>query len=390
MAFEAGIVGGCGHAGLPLALVLANAGVPVLAYDTDAVAVRKVAGGAMPFLEAGGDEALAAAMASGNLTVSCSPEKLSSCRFVILVVNGESPESVLSVIRDLAPHLGEGQVLVLRSTVAPGTTGKAARLLSDLGLCLPVACCPERIAQGRGLLEIPTLPQIVSATDDSALAAVSGLFARTGAEIIPLPVEEAEFAKLLTNAWRYVEFACANQFHALAEARGLDFSRILAACKKDYPRLSHVPGPGFSAGPCLEKDTRMLAAWAGGAFSLGEAALAANRAMPAFLVEQAGKRADLSVSTAGILGLAFKAQSDDTRCSLALTLREILLPLCKEVLCADPYVDEPGLVSAGELLAVADVVFVAAPHRAFSGLAPRPGAVVLDPWGVLAPPTGAP
>ncbi|MBU2488302.1 MAG: nucleotide sugar dehydrogenase [Proteobacteria bacterium] len=389
MKYEAGIVGGCGHAGLPLALVLAGRGLPVLAFDTDATAVEIVRAGRMPFLEEGGPEALESALASGNLAVTDKPGEIGACGFVILVVGGEDPDFLLLVLEGLIPHLSDGQVLVLRSTVMPGTTEKAARLLAARGLHLGVACCPERIAQGRGVLEIPRLPQIVSALDPETLARVGELFLKICPSVKELPVAEAEFAKLMTNAWRYIRFAAANQFHALAGAAGMDFHRILVACQEDYPRLDGVAGPGFAAGPCLEKDTRMMAAWMPDAFPLGMAALSVNQSMPEFLVDRAAGRLDLSSSVAGILGMAFKAGSDDPRHSLSYRLRDLLASRCREVLCTDPLVQDPDLVPMAEVLARADVLFVGAPHQAYHGLAPRPGTLVLDPWGILGREEGA-
>ena len=101
----------------------------------------------------------------------------------------------------------------------------------------------------------------MGADDDDARDRADALFHRLGAATVPATRREAEFAKLFTNTWRYMKFAVANQFFVIAHEAGIDYNRVLDAIRRDYPRASDLPGPGFAAGPCLLKDTMQLAAF---------------------------------------------------------------------------------------------------------------------------------
>ena len=164
-------------------------------------------------------------------------------------------------------------------------------------------------------------------------------------ELAPL---EAELAKLFTNTWRYIHFAIANQFYMLARSHGADFYRIYEAMARDYPRLRGFPRAGFTAGPCLLKDAVQLSVFSGNTFQLGQAAIQVNEGLPNFVVEQLARQ-DLSTRRVAILGMAFKAESDDTRASLSYKLRKLLLWAGADVLCTDPYVADERLCSGGSL-----------------------------------------
>jgi len=288
------------------------------------------------------------------------------------------------VLQTCRAQLRDGQILILRSTVFPGTSERIQRLLQGkFGLRISVACCPERVAQGYSLREFRQLPQIVSAFDPAALEAVRGLFGRFTRGFVEMAPAEAELCKLMTNAWRYVQFATVNQFYMLATSAGLDFDRILHGCRHEYPRMAGMPAPGLSAGPCLLKDTLQLAAFSHNRFMLGHAAMLINEGLPRHLVDMARQQVDLSGAVAGILGMAFKGDSDDPRDSLSYKLRKLLDFEARDVLCTDPYVPDPALVPLERVLAEADVLFVATPHPAYRELSPPPGKVVIDIWNCL-------
>ena len=187
---------------------------------------------------------------------------------------------------------------------------------------------------------------------------------------------EAELCKLMTNAWRYIQFATVNQFYMIAREHGLDFDRILHGCRHNYPRMQGMPGPGFAAGPCLLKDTMQLAAFSRNTFLLGHAAMLVNEGLPARLVELARSAIRPFGQGVGVLGMAFKAESDDPRDSLSYKLRNLLALEARKVLCTDPYVPDPTLVPLERVLAEADVLFLATPHRAYRELRIPPGKVL--------------
>jgi UDP-N-acetyl-D-mannosaminuronic acid dehydrogenase len=130
-------------------------------------------------------------------------------------------------------------------------------------------------------------------------------------QIIPIGVEEAELAKLFTNTWRYIKFAAANQLYMIANDLGLDYGVIRDAMTKDYPRAADVPGPGLTAGPCLLKDTMQLPRSSN--HFIGHGMMVAR---PALYLVARWSGSDLS-RHGRILGMAFRAESDDTRSSLS-------------------------------------------------------------------------
>jgi UDP-N-acetyl-D-mannosaminuronic acid dehydrogenase len=380
------VIGGCGHVGLPLSIALARH-YPVHIVDIDTGAAESVRAGIVPFREEGAEPELRQVIGK-SLHVHTTPEIISEVSHVVVVIGTPvdehlNPDFTLfdRVLEQLGGYLRPGQTLILRSTIFPGTTSRVARLLADRGLAVEVAFCPERVAEGFALREIRGLPQIVSGTSTAAVAAARALFEPTGAELIELPPEEAELAKLFTNAWRYITFSVANQFQMIATNHGLSFSRILQAMKHNYPRAQTLPGPGFAAGPCLFKDTMQLAAYADNQFFLGHAAMLVNEGMPRFLVDRIKTaHPDLSQRTVGILGMAFKSGSDDSRESLSYKLKKILQIECRQVLTADPYVkNDPGLVPHGDVLSGSDILVVGVPHPEYRNLMsdPRP---IYDLW----------
>jgi UDP-N-acetyl-D-mannosaminuronic acid dehydrogenase len=383
------IIGGCGHVGLPLALAFTERGARVGIYDVSEAAVTAVAAGRVPFAEPGAGPALGRALAAGRLTVTTGPAIVGTAENVIVVIGTPVDEhlrpeerAVPAAVAACSAHFTDGQLLVLRSTVHPGATAMVEKLISGLGLDIDVAFCPERIAEGRAMTELCGLPQIVSSRTKRGCERAAALFGRLTSKIVVLSPEEAELAKLFTNVWRYLKFAAANQLYMMANERGLDFERIRRALTADYPRAADMPCAGFAAGPCLLKDTMQLAAYSDGGFALGHAAMAVNEGLPAYLVHRLEQRFDLASMTVGILGMAFKAGSDDTRSSLSYQLKRILMGKAASVVCTDPRVSsDPGLLSLAEVVDRADLLIVAAPHPEFAGLDVR--VPVADIWNLL-------
>ena len=249
------------------------------------------------------------------------------------------------------------------------------------GLSLDVAFCPERIAEGHALTELSTLPQIVAARSPDVSERAAAIFRRLTSDILFLSPEEAELAKLFTNTWRYIMFAAANQLYMIANDYGLDYERIRAAVTHNYPRAAHIPAAGFAAGPCLFKDTVQLSAFHDNKFSLGDASMFINEGLPLYLVDRMERRFDLESMTVGILGMAFKAESDDIRSSLSYKLRDIFRVRAKNVLCTDPFVGtDPNLVPLDHVLATSDVLVIGAPHRVYRQA--QFAQPVIDIWNV--------
>jgi UDP-N-acetyl-D-mannosaminuronic acid dehydrogenase len=383
------VIGGCGHVGLPLALAFADRGAKVAIYDVSEASVAMVNSGQLPFAEPGADEVLHRVLSAGRLEASADPAIVATAEHVVVVIGTPVDEhlnpdqtAILKALGGCAGYLRDGQLLVLRSTVFPGVTALVEKMVAGLGLEMEVAFCPERIAEGKAMTELFELPQIISARSAAGTERASRLFSKLTSKLVVMSPEEAELAKLFTNVWRYIKFATANQLYMMANERGLDFERIRQGLTEDYPRAADMPAAGFAAGPCLFKDTVQLAAYNNNNFPLGHAAMAVNEGLPLYVVYQLEQRFDLASMTVGILGMAFKAGSDDIRSSLSYKLKRILEFKAGTVLCTDPYVTvDPGLLPLDEVIARSDLLVVGAPHPAYRELVTdKP---VADIWNVL-------
>jgi len=383
------IVGGCGHVGLPLGIVLASkAGFQVDLLDIDPVKVEMVNSGAMPFMEHGADKLLREVVGK-SLNATLDATCISAGDAVITVVGtpvdrhlNPTVNEVYHSIDALLDHMQEDTLLVLRSTVYPGVTKLVYERLRKLNRKILLAFCPERIAEGNAVEELIKLPQIVSGFEPEAVAVASQIFGKIAPTLIELTPPEAELAKLFTNAWRYANFAISNQFYMLAESRGLDFYRIHDAVTRDYPRMRSFARAGFAAGPCLLKDTLQLAAFSQNNFFLGHAAMLINEGLPMFLVEQLRPH-DLANKRVAILGMAFKAESDDKRDSLSFKLKKLLEVEALEVLCTDPYLADSCIVPLETAIRKADIVMIGAPHGVYRDVEIPEGKIVVDPWNFL-------
>jgi UDP-N-acetyl-D-mannosaminuronic acid dehydrogenase len=382
------VVGGCGHVGLPLAIALAQQGVPTVSYDIAVDTVEMVNQGEVPFFEPDTDRRLAEVLAAGTFEASSDPASIALAEYVVIVIGtpvdehlNPSPQVVPQAIEQIADHLRDGQLLILRSTVYPGVTRLVERLIDRLGLRIDVAFCPERIAEGKAFTELFELPQVVSGCSQRSVDRVTELFLRLAPSVVEVTPEEAELVKLFTNTWRYLKFAAVNQFYMIANDAGVDFERVRQAIRFDYPRAADMPGPGFAAGPCLLKDTLQLAAVDSNSFMLGHAAMMVNEGLPAYVVSRMAQRHDLPSMTVGILGTAFKGESDDIRASLAYKLKRILRFRAADVLCTDPYVTtDPNLVPVEKVLEICDVLVIGAPHLLYRDL--RVDVPIYDVWNL--------
>lgn len=383
------VVGGGGHVGLPLSLMFAKAGLNVGIFDTSPETVELICQGQMPFLEAGADRLLTEMLEKGRLRAGTERAMLHEVDHVIVVIGTPIDEFLNPsmaiferAVDELAPYFADNALVVLRSTVFPGTTEYVAQALKDRGRNLDVAFAPERIAEGHALEELGALPQIIGADTEIAGDRAEQLFARLRTEIIRTTSKEAELAKLFTNAWRYMKFAIANQFFMVAHDAGIDYNRVLHGIRTNYPRAADLPGPGFAAGPCLLKDTMQLAAFTPDHFPLGQTAMQVNEGLPAYVVSAMERRyGSLMGRSIGLLGMAFKGESDDIRSSLSYKMRKLLAWKGAHVMCTDPFVADDRLLPLNHVLSKADILVLGAPHKTYHNLE-FGGKDVVDIWGV--------
>ena len=390
-AYDVVIVGGFGHVGLPLGIVLADAGLQVGLCDIDTQKRPLIEAGVMPFIEHDAEPMLKRVI--GRTLHVCDDLAEVANAGIILITLGTPVDEylnprlrpILAIAEQLAPHLRADHCIIMRSTVYPGTTQSLADFFSRSGIDAHLAYCPERILQGQAIRELPKLPQIISGFTPEAVRRSADLFHRIGVETIEVTVQEAELAKLFTNAWRYVEFAIANQFYMIASGYGADYDRLYHAMTHHYDRAKAFPRPGFAAGPCLLKDTLQLTAFYGNNFQLGHAAMMVNEGLPNFLVDRLRQQLEGGISNrrVGILGMAFKADIDDTRDSLSFKLAKILRFYGAILSCSDEFVRDPAFVSTDEILATCSVVIVGVPHAAYRTLRIPPDTHLVDLWGAV-------
>jgi len=371
-------------------LLIARAGKRVLLCDTSSERVAAVASGNMPFTEEGAQTILEQEL-NRRLFVTQETPKAVDAEGIIITVGTPVDEylnpkyaPVLGLVDSLAANMRKGQHIMLRSTVFPGTSERAAKLPSVLRAGVHLSFCPERVVQGQAIREIGSIPQIVSGASEEARAWSRRLFEALGAPIVETGMLESELAKLSNNAWRYFQFAAINQLYMVAVGHGADFRQVYHAMTSGYARGAGIPTPGFAAGPCLLKDTMQLAAFSRAEFPLGRSAVQVNEGLPNFIVNHlaATDGVKLEGATVALLGMAFKAESDDIRDSLSFKLAKLLRFQGADVLCSDPYVKIPGFLPAEEAVRRADIVIISTPHRPYRDLPIPGGRTVVDIWGL--------
>jgi len=389
---------GLGRVGLPLALSFADRGLTVMGIDNDPERLEAVRDGRMPFQETGADELLARLHPTGRLQLSDRVADAAAADQIVITLGTPSfshieidMRGIRSALDDLLPLLRPGHALTLRSTIAPGTTDFVAGYLAKhrgfaVGEEIFVAHCPERIAAGHFLEEIATLPCIVGGVGERSGEVVASLFEVFGTRIVQTTPVQAELAKIWTNIIRYTQFALPNLLMMDCDQYGANVFDVIDLINRDYPR-GGIARPGFTAGTCLRKDFT-FSEERSSAPGMLLAVSRVNETVPHFLVEGVKRRlGTLSGRKVAVLGLAFKADTDDERDSLAYKLVRLLERELADVAIHDPVVATPtqGL---DEAVTGADVVFVATNHSVFCspqtleriGECASGECLVVDPW----------
>ncbi|MGA7706058.1 MAG: nucleotide sugar dehydrogenase [Solirubrobacteraceae bacterium] len=389
---------GLGRVGLPLALSFADRRLTVIGIDNDPGRLGSVREGLMPFQETDAQPLLERVGASGRLSLSEQVVDAAQARHIVITLGTPSFSHIEIDMRDIRSALDEllgalrpGHSLTLRSTVAPGTTEFVSGYLAkhrgfQIGEDVFVAHAPERIAAGRFLAEIDSLPCIVGGVGPRSGEVVADLFSVFEAPIVQTTPVQAELAKIWANILRYTHFALPNLLMMDCERYGANVFEVIDLVNRDYPR-GGLAQPGFTAGTCLRKDFT-FSEERSNAPGMLLAVSRVNESVPLFLVEGIRRRlGSLSGRKVAVLGLAFKADTDDERDSLAHKLIRLLERELADVVAHDPHVATPT-VSFEEAVADADVVVVAANHTEFREPAALatisrcagPECLVVDPW----------
>jgi UDP-N-acetyl-D-mannosaminuronic acid dehydrogenase len=392
---------GLGRVGLPLALSFADKAVDVIGVDRDLERLAAVRSGRMPFNETGTQELLERVLAAGRLTLSSAVADAAAASHIIITIGTPSFSHIEIDIRDirsaldeLAPVIRLGTTIILRSTVAPGTTEFVAGYLRKtrglvIGEDIFVAHAPERIAEGRFLEEISSLPCIIGGVGRQSGERAAEAFAVLGAPIVQTAPTEAELAKIWTNIVRYANFALPNLLMMDCERHGANVFDVVDLINRDYPR-GGIAMPGLTAGTCLRKDFA-FSEERSNAPGMLLAVSRVNESVPLFLVEGLKRRlGSLYERKIAVLGLSFKRDSDDERDSLSHKLIRLLERELADVFVHDPIVRHPTSTLEAAL-ADTHAVIVATNHSVFQGdtilraildLA-QPDCLISDPWNSL-------
>ena len=399
MAYDVSVIG-LGRVGLPLALCFADAGLSVLGVDNDAAKLTALRDGRMPFKEPGTDEMLERVRRAGRLELSEHAADAAGADAIVLTLGTPALAhieidmgQIRAVLDDLLPVLGPGQLLVLRSTIAPGTTEFVAGYLEkhrgfEVGSDFFVAHVPERIAADQFMAEIGTLPCIVGGVGEGSADRAAALFDVLGAPIVHTSPLQAELAKIWTNILRYATFALPNLLMMDCERYGANVFEVIELINRDYPR-GGMGRPGLTAGTCLRKDFA-FSEERSNAPGMLLAVSRVHESVPLFLVDGVKRRlGSLREKRVAVFGLSFKRDTDDERDSLSHKLIRLLERELADVVVHDPVAQTPT-ASLEDALDGADVLIVATNHSAYSSpevlaeVATRaPESLVVDPWNAF-------
>jgi UDP-N-acetyl-D-mannosaminuronic acid dehydrogenase len=380
------VVGGGGRVGLPLSLVLASAGHKVVIVDSNESRVNQINNRIIPFSEEHSDEIIQSLSIDQLVasTENLSIEKSDVCILIIgtPVLDDGTPSvgALFELVETIIPYLNETKLLLLRSTVYPNVTQKLKSLLSEAKLEIEVAYCPERIAEGKAIFELKSLPQIIGADSDLAFIKAKEVFESITPKIIRTTIKEAELCKLFANSYRYINFAIANEFFEICQENDINWDNVWFALKEDYPRAQGLPTPGFAAGPCLVKDTQQLDYYFNNKFELGRSAIKINEHLPDYVISVLRSMFDLKHKKVGILGMTFKGDVDDFRSSLSFRLKNLLEEEALEVYCSDAILQKNYFVSLEFLMENSDIIILSTPHRSYKNIVTKKP--IIDLWRV--------
>jgi UDP-N-acetyl-D-mannosaminuronic acid dehydrogenase len=410
---------GLGYVGLTLAVYLSSKGLRVHGIELNDKIINSLKRKEAHFFEEHFNAELVRVIDNGNFTFSKDYINATD-NFVYIItvgtplthdglVNVQSIKTVCDKVRNV---LKKGDTVILRSTVKVGFTRDLVKRELDLaGVSYHLGYCPERTLEGSALIELASLPQIISGIDHPSLSAIHDFFKPICSEIISLDsVEEAEIAKLLSNAERDLVFAFANEAALICDAKGINAHRVIDAANCNYPRSS-IRKPGLVGGPCLEKDPYILTE----SFSssdymprLFNSSRAVHQDVVSISLNRVFDRVDEGASAspkkAAILGFAFKGSppTNDMRGSLVCTVIQVIKSRYPNIkLVGHDYlvdfaeIENFGVSACGSVSAAvegADVVILQNNHAGYQKEnwdslqeLMNPSSTIYDFWAQLAP-----
>jgi UDP-N-acetyl-D-mannosaminuronic acid dehydrogenase len=383
------IIGGAGHIGFPLGIAFANKNFKVNLVDINKKNLEIIRSGNSPFYEIGIKKILNKCIRLKKLSFSQDLKSIKLGKYIIICIGTPvnkklKPKTRLffNFFSNLFKYINKNHIIIIRSSVLPGVINKIAKKYGNINN--NISYCPERIVQSKALIELPKLPQIVSGISSRSVRESAKLFKNITRKILISKIQEAELVKLYSNANRYINFAIANQLFLMCEKYNVNFKNVRKLMMAGYERNMNLPMSGFSAGPCLLKDTMQLSSFYKGNFGLGQSSMKINQlGMINLVVTKIKNIKNYYKKTIGILGIAFKAETDDIRDSLSIELINKLKKNNLKVIYTDTYYksDKKNL-STIELIRKSDIVILGAPHREYKKLKIPKTKKIIDVWGI--------
>jgi len=351
-----GIIGQ-GYVGLPLALVFAEAGFPVVGLDLDAAKVEALNRGDSYIKHIGADR-VAEAVKSGRFRATTDFDELKACDAVLICVPtplGQHREPDLSFVLDSAKavtqRLREGQLIVLESTTYPGTTDEdVLPVLQAAGLKTPddflLAFSPEREDPGNPKFHTKIIPKVVGGVNRESTDAAVALYELAVDQVMRVSSSRvAESSKLLENIFRSVNIALVNELKMTFDRMGIDIWEVIEAAKtKPFGFTPFYPGPGLG-GHCIPLDPFYLS-WKAAEYGMWtrfiELAGEINTHMPHWVADKTikalnGEGKSIKGAKVLVLGLSYKADIDDDRESPSYEIIELLQDAGATVSYCDPF-----------------------------------------------------
>ena len=382
------IVGGAGHIGTPLGLALSSKGYNVILIDKNKENIKKINHGIMPFIEEGCAKLLKKMISKRKIFATLDLNEVKKCKYIIVCLGTPinkkfkpNLKNFISFFYSLKKYLNRDHIVIIRSSIYPGICNKVFNIIKSY--CKNLSYCPERIAQGKSLKELPKISQIVSGKNTKSILESGKIFKKICGKIIYTKIIEAELIKLFSNAYRFINFSISNQFYMMCKNQGLDFFKIRNLMRDNYKRNANIPSAGFTAGPCLLKDTMQLSSFYNHKFSLFHSAKSINENLPIFIIKKLSEKYDLRKKTVGILGLSFKAENDDIRDSLSIKLLNYLKSKKIRTLQSDEYYKDKNNIDKNLLVKKSDIIIVSTPHKAYKNLKINKKKVLIDIWGFV-------
>ena len=382
------IIGGAGRVGFPLGLIFSSKGFKVSLIDNDLEKINKINVSKVPFLEKNSQKLLDSMIRKKRISATNQLIEVLKSKYIIVCIGtpinkqlNPSLRSFISFFYRLRKFLKKNQIVIIRSSIYPGICDKIYKIIGNK--CKNLSYCPERIVQGKSIVELPKLPQLVSGKSKKAIAESGRLFRKVCKKIIYTEVIEAELIKLFSNAYRYIHFSISNQFYMICQNQDINFFKIRDIMRDGYLRNANIPASGFTAGPCLLKDTMQLSSFYNHKFLLGHSALSINEGIPKFIINKLNTKYNLKKKTVGVLGLAFKSETDDIRDSLAIKLLKLLKSKKIKTLQSDEYYKHKDNIDKRDLIKKSDIIILSTPHQAYKKLKIKKNKILIDVWGLI-------